>query len=882
MNLGLAFRLAFREIRHNGRFSAAFTLNLALGLSGFVLLSLFHGAVLDSFSARSRSLLTADLAVSARRNLTAEELSRADEAIARRTGTSAARLEENSTETRELYSMAASGHGSRLVEIAAIQEGYPLYGELVLRSGRTIDSRSANELLDPGAGGAKAWVSPELAIQMELKVGDTLTLGDERLTISDIVEKDTSTGWRGFSLAPRVYIGQAALERSALVRPGSTLSHQKYYRFESEPDLDSLVREINATLTDPGIRVTHHRRAGEQMARALSYLSDYLGLVALVGLFLAALGSAYLFQSYLSRRLREIATLISLGLPHRSAISLYVIQALILGTAGALIAIAASSALLPAVSKAVESELDFPLSLSGSATRWAVTAALALVASLAASALVCLPLSVRIRTLKPGTLFQESATPVLGWNRGAIVALLPVALAFYLLSVWQAHSLRVGSLFFGGIVLSSAALVAIAHFLLAFLGRWLSAQAAPRPGAEPVPIRHQIRVPLRYLSRNRLGAVSAFLAIGLGALLINLLPQLQRNIESEIASPEVSTLPSLFLFDIQDEQVEPLRKLLAEENVSILQMSPMVRARLESINGKPFEKPRDPDESMTREGEQEARSRNRSYNLTYRAGLTEAEEIIEGRAFRSGEEGADARALPEISVEYRFADRLGVKIGDRLGFDIQGVTIEGTIVNLRKIRWTSFQPNFFIQFQPGALEEAPKSHLATLQKLDPERRAKLQNRIVRELNNVSIIDVSSVIQRGLTTFEQMAFALKSMAVLSVLTGLIVLFSIANHQARTRAAEVQLLKVLGTRRADVTRMFWVEFGAIGLLGAALGAALSTALSYVISARIFDWAWNFSWWLPLGSIVGITALTLGTTQIAALRTLRKKPASLLAQS
>ncbi len=128
----------------------------------------------------------------------------------------------------------------------------------------------------------------------------------------------------------------------------------------------------------------------------------------------------------------------------------------------------------------------------------------------------------------------------------------------------------------------------------------------------------------------------------------------------------------------------------------------------------------------------------------------------------------------------------------------------------------------------------------------------------------------------------MAFALKSMALLSVLTGLIVLYSIASHQARSRAAELQLLKVLGARHADVAQMLWLEFGAIGFLGAALGAALSVALSYTISARIFDWAWNFSWLLPLSSILAVTALTLGTTQVAALRTLRKKPALLLAQN
>ncbi len=860
----MRLRLALREILHNRRFSAAFTLNLALGLSGFVLLSVFHGAVIDSFAARSKALLTADLSISARRELTAAELASAEQVIARTA--SGVALEQSNV--RELYSMAATAQGTRLVEIAAIESNYPLYGELTLRSGKRIESNTSKDLL--AAAIPKLWIAPELAIQMKLQVGDRLKLGDVEFEISDIVEQDASTGWRGFSLAPRVYIGMPQLERTKLVRVGSTLNHQRVYRFAQEPDLEALARELNRVLTDPGIRVTTHRTAGEQMARALSYLSDYLGLVALVGLFLAALGSAYLFQSYLSRRLKEIATLISLGLPHVQAIGLYVLQATILGTSGALLATAVAWAAMPLVAQTLASQLGLDLSASiGSAAgiaRWVSTIGLALFAAIAASVLVCLPLSVRIRTLKPGTLFQESATPTLGWNRAAVLALVPVLLAFYGLSVWQSHSFRIGSLFFGGFLVSSAVLAGVAHLLLHALGN---------VGSETDP---RVRVPLRYLARNRLAAVSAFLAIGLGSLLITLLPQLQRNIEAEIARPEVSVLPSLFLFDIQEEQVTRIQELMKQNGVGLLQISPMVRARLEAINDQPFEKPQAPNESLTREGEQEARSRNRSYNLTYRDELTEAERIVEGRPFQK-RANPDSSAEPEISVEFRFADRLGVKVGDKLTFDVQGIPVSGRIVNLRKVRWTSFQPNFFIQFQSGALEDAPKSFLATVPKLDPEKRADLQNQIVRELNNVSIIDVSSVISRGLGVFEQMAFALKAMAILSVLTGLIVLFSIANHQARTRQSEIQLLKILGSRSSDVARMFWIEFGSIGFLGSLLGAGLSVALSYGVSVQIFDSAWDFSWALPLACVAAVTALTVATTQLAAFRSLRKKPALLL---
>ncbi|HUP56853.1 MAG TPA: FtsX-like permease family protein [Bdellovibrionota bacterium] len=843
-------RLAIREIRSNGRFSAAFCLNLGLGLLGFVLLSAFQASIESSFQARSRTLLTADLAVSARRELTTDELARL------RATVGAAALE---THVVEMYAMATSGKASRLVEVVGIDERFPLYGEIELKSGRKVLGTTPKPLFSA----SRAWISPELAVQMGLAAGAKLRLGDTEFSVDEIIERDASTGWRGFSFAPRLYVGKPWLARTGLVKKGSTVSHGHLFRLDGATDdeLDRLASSLNQALPDPAIRVSTHRTAGEQMTRALSYLSDYLGLVALVGLFLAALGSAYLFQSFLGRNLKQIATLISLGLTHAEAVWVYVLQSVLLGLASVVFALGSSFLALPAITAELERALETPLGIDAGFLAILPSLGAALAGGIAISVLICLPIAVRIRSLKPAVLFQESASPRLAWSRASALAALPVAFLAYFLSVWQAHSWRVGSLFYVSLACSAIGMAGLAVLALRAIGRMRSSQ----------PIT---RLSLRYLSRNPLSTVSAFLAIGLGALLINLLPQLQRSIESEIERPEVSSVPSLFLFDIQEDQVERLQAALKSEGVSVMQVSPLVRARMEAVNGKPFEKPVDLTRPTTREEEQEARSRNRGFNLTYRARLSESESLLEGREF------SQATSEPaEISVEFRSADRLGLKLGDVLRFSVEGVPVEGRIVSLRRVRWTSFQPNFFVVFQPGALDEAPKTFLASVQKLPLEDRSRVQERIVREFNNVSIIDVTQVVQKMMQAFQQMAFAIRMMAALAVLAGLVVLFSIANHQARSRQTEIQLLKVLGAGTGDVSRLFLIEFGTIGVLSSALGVSISLGISYVISRELFDRAWSFTPWLPLGTVVGVTGLALVTTQLAAFRGLRRKPAELL---
>ncbi len=364
------------------------------------------------------------------------------------------------------------------------------------------------------------------------------------------------------------------------------------------------------------------------------------------------------------------------------------------------------------------------------------------------------------------------------------------------------------------------------------------------------------------------------MAIGLGSVLINFLPQIQRNIESEITLPQVSHVPSLFLFDIQEEQISKLKEI----GSSLMQISPLVRARLLNVSGKPFERSTGESSLSTREEEQETRMRNRGINLTFRDKFSESETLVAGLPFQGRYEEAK-NVLPEISVEQRYAKTLGVGLGDVLGFDVQGIPVNARITSLRKVKWTSFQPNFFIEFQPGVLEDAPKTYIAAMEKLSFVERARIQNLLVEQFPNVSVIDVSTVIERMLELFEQMSWALRVMAVFSVFTGMVVLFSIVRHQAQSRKSEIQLLKLLGGNLRLIATTQWIEFGGMGFFAAVFGVVLSLGLSWVISIFLFDSFWSFSILLPIVTVAGITFLTLLTTTIAVRSTLTEKPVSLL---
>ena len=122
-----------------------------------------------------------------------------------------------------------------------------------------------------------------------------------------------------------------------------------------------------------------------------------------------------------------------------------------------------------------------------------------------------------------------------------------------------------------------------------------------------------------------------YLKISLGTLLINLIPQIYQGLQEEISRPDDYRIPSLFLFDIQPEQIEPLQNVLANEKMNLNYISPMVRARLEKVNGMKYKSEFDEGPS-TRERQREQGFRMRTLNLSYRTELSDSENIVESKS----------------------------------------------------------------------------------------------------------------------------------------------------------------------------------------------------------------------------------------------------------
>jgi putative ABC transport system permease protein len=793
--LRISFKLRYRLL--------AIVLTLALGLMGLLFLNVVSTSFQASLNNKAKQLLSSDLAVGARRFLTEQE--KADLSAVMQD-----KIQQTS-ETIEMFSMLRTRDQqySRLVEIMAVGSDYPIYGHIDLKqAGRDKRAVPIDQI----------WISQDLSFEYL----ESAYVGESLLPINDIVLDASTISWRGVGLAPRIYIAIDSLKKTGLVGKGSTLYQTFHYQLKPEwmqPEKLSLLKQdILNKLTDPSVQVTTPEESSEQVSRMIRYLIDYLGLVSLSALFLSAVGCVYLFRGHLFSMMKSIAVFRVLGLTPKHISLMFMLQLIMVATLASVFALLFAAIAFPQLesllSEALKSPLNLQLTVEGIVSIFTI--------SILVGTLSCYPQIQHFAGFKLTALLAEDDQYNKGRLRWLFYKYIPAIFIFYALSVWLAHSFVMGSVFFGLFLLSGLLLFVVANLIMRLIDRVLQNR--------PVVLE---KLALLSLIRNPHTTTLSFISLGLGVLLLSVVSLVEVAVHSEFSYNDKSDIPELFLFDIQDEQVEQLSQMLQQEKVAILQSSPLVRARLAKVNGEEFKR-RAESEFETREEERSRRFNNRGINLTYANQLNRSEELVDG-VFPTKPTLKEIEAA--VSLEERYAKRMGLKIGDKIEFDILGVPVTTEITSLRKVKWTSFLPNFFVLFSGDALVNAPKTFLMAVKSpLIP--RSQLQSKIVKQFPNISCIDVVQATQKITQIFSQMAIALKVMAIFCLLVGLLVLYAIARDMIDRRQGQVALMKMMGLSSVKIFKITMQEFFMLCYSSIFLGMVVSYGVVLILLAVFFD--------------------------------------------
>ena len=831
----MMLRLALLELRFAGVKLVGAIFILTVGLIGPLLSSALTTSVDTFVNSRSRQILSADLSVSSLRDFKPEEIQTLHQ------------ITESRRETRELefLTMAKGRETSALIEVRGVEASFPIFGEFTFKDGSK--TQSAKPLSDH----AIAWAFPEALAQLGLQVGDEIEIGKAQFKIEAAIT-DGPGAVGGGGLAPRIYIGLGFIAQTGLTQFGSQVYHKIYFELPPGVTSDLASARVKATLSDPDIFLKTPADSTSTVERFFSFYRLYLVAISMIVFALSWMSAFYILQVFLQERLKNAGILMTFGAGRWGAEVVAFSQVLLIMMLSLVLAIGVveiAALLTPLVAgESLPVGFVFSLGLSDVAKILTVT----LISSFAFSA----PMSIRLRVSSIQDLLSESVSGrAAGSNRfvklRGLLANVPLVAVFFLLSVWLMKSLL-------------QALEVSGLLLVALLISWVIARFAFRALYTMVKKREGfVRLVALQLARGRFGVNLCFVTLILGSLVLNLVPHLLKSAVSEIQPIRGGDMPALFLFNIPEMAVSEIPEFLKSRDGSLKYLSPMILARLMKVNGEPTT------------NDQFLRFPVR---LSTRAELLPSEKLIAGREF-SGNYEAGFGKIPELSVENSFAERNGYKLGDVIEFDVQGVPVQGRIVNYRKVKWTEFSPNFFLIFQPGVLDDAPKTFVASVlagsqDTLEPDRdriRTSLQYDLVRRYPDVNVIDIGRALERALELAKSILGPVRVAAWVAVFMSFLVLLGVIVHNLRLRTREIEIDKILGADSVLIRRLISAEYFVLALVASLFGSGFGVLVAVVVSVRILDVPTQLDLLALLLSVVVTVGMTTLIANLSARRVL-----------
>ncbi|MBL38393.1 MAG: hypothetical protein CMP07_08285 [Xanthomonadales bacterium] len=775
--------LSGRLLLRQGRSGTLWMLiaGLAVATAALSAVSLFTDRVGRALERQAGEVLAADVVVSDRNPLPAEIAARAAE------------LGLSTSAMITLSTVLFSDQTSALFDVKAISEGYPLRGSLKIADALDRPDRTTDAIPEPG----KAWIAPSGLRSLDISPGDTVILGERELTVDKLLAYEPDQGGGPFMLSPRLLVNLDDLEGSSLLGAGS----RARYRLLAAGEQRAVDRFVNRTEPELSGR-QRLQTAGEAEARtdeALEQARRFLAVAALTAVILAAV-AVLLAAMRFSRAQRDlIAILKAFGAESGEvmrAIALLLLWLVLFAVVIGGIAGVAGQHLIARI-LSVQMSADLP------GMRLQPLAGSALFTLLLAVGFALPPL-LSLKGVPPMRILNRSLDVPRARERAAWLIPIVAALA---IPVYELGDFRLAVLMLGGSAVL-AGLLALAAWGAMIATRRLSTSAS---GAW--------RFGLAGLSRRSGASILQITALGLGLMALLLLMVVRGELIGQWRDSLPADTPDHFMVNIQPDQADRVREQLKAIGAEQLQIRPMANAQLTEIIEKGSLKGgvRPPEDRFTGQ-----------VNLSWIDRIPPANEIVEGQFWQPGDSG-------QISLARRWADRVGVAVGDRMTFDSGGREFSAEVTSIRDVEWNSFNVNFFLLLTPEAGEMLPHQFVASFY-LPPEG-ARALDQLARSLPNTSVLDVGALIERVFEIINQVSQAAQVVFAFTLIAGLVVLLAALEATRDQRRSEAALIRTLGADNATVRNGLLIEYAIMAGIAAALATLGAAVTGWIMADELF---------------------------------------------
>ncbi|MDP1755550.1 MAG: FtsX-like permease family protein [Methylotenera sp.] len=748
--------------------------------------------------------------------------------------------------TYEFASMVIHGEISQLVEIKAVELGFPLRGDLTI--GATIDDVGETVKSAPQPG--EAWLEPRLANLLGVKVGDEVEVGEHTLRIGAILLREPSRGGDMFSFAPRLLINAADLPASKLIQYGSRVKYQLLLAADPQKVNDYFLK-TKAEL-GRGEKIEDVRNARPEIKSALDKARQFLGLSAMVSVILATVAMLLSSLPYVKQSLDTFALMRCFGARQNTVLQVLALQTLLIAFFSAIAGSALGYLAQMGLANLAGSLFVEALPTLSVAPIWVGFAA-----SMAMMVAVVIPHAWQMRNLTAINILRRETLyqPI-----SAQAKFLPAAIVMAAMIFWQAHDTKIAVYTMLAVLALCVVISGFAYGLVGSVQRLFSLTPQNKTLSS-------ISLGMQGLKRRAGLSTVQMIGFSMGLMVLMLLALIRGDLIQSWQASLPSDAPNRFVINIQPAQITGITQFFAQQNIKDTAIFPMVRARLISKNGELINTAQWQDERAKRLAERE-------FNLSWAATMQSDNRLLAGRWWTSQEHGK-----PYLSLEQGLAETLGVQLGDKLVFDIAGNLTTLTVTSLRKVEWDTMRANFFAVTPPGLLEPYAANFISSFY-LPVGADAPL-NQLVKQYPNLTVIDVAALMQQVRGIMQKMSSAIAYVFSFSLIAGVAVLYAALVATREERIAEATLMRVFGASRRQVGVAYIAEFACIGLISAFVAAVAANLLAYYMSAHVLDIPFQLNITLALSAMM-VSAILIPLAAWFVLRRFLNVPARQLLNS
>lgn len=720
--------------------------------------------------------------------------------------------------------MVFGGDNFQLVAVKAVSDTYPLRGQVEYQA----SPDSPRTMVGAGPARGEVWVNPRLLRLLDLRVGESLDVGNLTLKVSGLLIREPDGGFSMSALAPRIMMHADDVPATAVIQEGSRVEYVNLFAGPEE-NLEAFYEWL-----EPRLEPSHEWesiRDGEALSESLEKAERFLLLGGSLAVLLAAVAVAVASRQYAMNQRDTVALLKTLGVSSQRIGRLYLGRLALWGIAGIvgglLVALPIVWLLNGLVSEMLDRSVDFRLDVA------ALTPAL-MTAVVSLFAFAYPPIR-RLRHVPAMRVLRSQ--PGESGRAGWLDTLIAVVAVFGL--VWlYAREITLVLALLGGLV----ALLGV----LAVLG-WLMVTGLRRIAGGG----NAWRLALVALYRHRRASLSQIAVFSMTLMLACTLVLVRSSLLDDWQAQLPKDTPNHFLINIAPDAVDDVEAFMAARSLPLDTLYPMVRGRLTELNEQPVR------EAVSKD--REVNALNRELNLTWMDRLPDDNRIVAGEWFSEG-------ATEGVSVEAELADKLGVVVGDRLGFTIGSDKVTAQVTSIRTVQWDSMKPNFYMAFPPdGALESMPATWITSFY-LSPSQKAEL-NVFSREFPTISVLEVDHIIERIQGIVRQVTQAIEAILMMILASALVVMAAVVSATLQDRQREGALLRTLGGRQSLLVRSTMLEFALLGVFAGILGVIAAEAAVWALQYRMFegDFSWHWAVVIPVPLISALLLSMFGRLQL-----------------